>query len=113
MSENTRLPTHLEVSGLIKLAQSMGAFGTVLQKGERDAGVILLLTKDRGGPGVLWERMPQLDGTRPFRQSRTETAETSSEFQAYCERRCRQDPDCWLVELDVPNPDRFVPGAKA
>ncbi|MBK2942514.1 DUF1491 family protein, partial [Klebsiella pneumoniae] len=61
-----RLPAHLEASAIVRLAEAEGGFATVLAKGERDAGTILVVTLCRGQGGVLHERMPQLDGTRKF-----------------------------------------------
>ena len=61
-----RLPAHLEVSALIRAIESNGGFAAVLEHGERDAGTILVLTKHRDELATLYERMPQLDGTRCF-----------------------------------------------
>ncbi|MEO1490161.1 MAG: DUF1491 family protein, partial [Pseudomonadota bacterium] len=55
-----RLPAHLEIASLIRLAESKGGMATVLSKGERDAGTILLVTMCRGEDTRLYERMPQL-----------------------------------------------------
>lgn len=105
---DARLPAHIEVSGMIRRAESEGGFGTVLQRGERDAGTILILTLERGKNAALWERMPQMDGSRPFTLSRKEDIENKVEFADFVERRRRQDPDCWLVELDIVNAGRFI-----
>ena len=39
---DARLPAHIEVFGLIRAVESEGGFGVVLQKGEKDAGTILV-----------------------------------------------------------------------
>ncbi|XUU61402.1 DUF1491 family protein [Erythrobacter sp. HA6-11] len=103
-----RLPAHLEVAAIIRLAQAHDGFATVVARGERDAGTILLLTMDRGNNVTLFERMPQLDGTRLFTQSRQEDPENKQEFSEYLERRKRQDPDIWIVEIDVADAPHFV-----
>jgi len=105
---NDRLPAHLEASAIIRLAESLGGFGTVLAKGERDAGTILLVTLCRGKDGLLFERMPQLDGSRSFIASKREDPENPQEFSEYLARRRRQDQDMWLIEVDVVDPERFV-----
>jgi len=105
---NDRLPAHLEASAIIRLAESLGGFGTVLAKGERDAGTILLVTLYRGKDGLLFERMPQLDGSRSFIASKREDPENPQEFSEYLARRRRQDQDMWLIEVDVVDPERFV-----
>ena len=105
---DTRLPAHVEVGAMIRKAQSEGGFATVIQRGERDAGVILLLTLERGENARLWERMPQLDGTRVFTSTKIQDADNKHEFEEYLARRQRQDPDSWLVELDIAEAERFI-----
>lgn len=109
--EDARLPAHLEVAGLLKLVQGLGGFGTVLKKGERDAGTLVILTSDRGNNARLWERMPQLDGARRFTCTREQNAENPKEFDEYVAKRQRQDPDCWFVELDGPDVERLIDSA--
>ena len=105
---STRLPAHLEVGAILRLAESRGGFGTVLAKGERDAGTILLVTTCRGEAARLYERMPQLDGSRSFVSSKEENPENKQEFSEYLARRRHQDPDIWLIEVDIDDPERFV-----
>ena len=108
MSPDARLPAHLEVSGYIRMAQAEGGFGTVLSKGEREAGTIVLLTMHRNENATLWERMPQLDGSRPFYAAKRQNPENPTEFSEYVSRRSVQDPDLWVVELDIADAERFI-----
>lgn len=105
---DARLPAHLEVSALIRAAEAVGGFGTVLQKGERDTGVILVLTLTKGRSGRLWERLPRIDGRRLFSIVREETTESGREFADYLARRAAQDRDAWLVELDIADAERLI-----
>mgnify|MGYP000041121779 FL=1 len=105
---DARLPAHLEVAALIRAAEACGGFGTVLNKGERDSGVILILTIERGLNPRLWERMPRLDGRRVFEVVREQSSENSKEFQEYLARRTNRDRDIWLIELDIPNAERLI-----
>lgn len=107
MSEG-RLPAHLEVAGLIRAAEAAGGFATVLAKGERDAGVILLVTTERGENVCLWERLPRLDGKRIFSVVRKRDDENVEDFQDYLDRRTERDSDIWLVELDIRESERFI-----
>lgn len=104
----SRLPTHLEVSGLIRAVEAAGGFATVIAKGDREAGVMLILTIERGGTARLWERMPQLDGARAYMVAREEDPQNRQEFADYLERRTARDPDGWVVELDIADAERFV-----
>ncbi|HEU4820496.1 MAG TPA: DUF1491 family protein [Qipengyuania sp.] len=105
-----RLPAHLEVSALIRTAEAAGGFATVIAKGERDAGVILILTTERGGNARLWERLPNLDGSRSFSMTKKQDLENAEEFADYLARRTARDPDSWLVELDIANAERLIAG---
>ena len=105
---DARLPAHLEASAIIRLAESQGGFGTVLAKGERDAGTILLVTLCRGAGAVLFERMPQRNGLRLFVATNKEASENKQEFSDYLARRRAQDRDLWLIEVDIADPERFV-----
>ena len=106
--EAARVPAHLEVSGLIRRVAAAGGFAAVLQKGERDAGTILLILREQGVNPRIFERMPHVDGTRPWTALTKNDFENTREFDAYLARRGRSDPDLWLIELDVPNPERFI-----
>lgn len=105
---DARLPAHVEVSGLIRAVESAGGFAMVLQKGERDAGTILVLTTQNGRNTRLWERMPQLDESRKFSCTREQDDENPREIDEYMGKRRRSDPDCWVIELDIENAERFV-----
>jgi hypothetical protein len=108
VSEEARLPAHLEVAGLMRRVAAEGGFATVIAKGERDAGTILLVLRDPRTNPCLFERMPHPDGTRPWTLNRVQDADNKQEFEEYLTRRARQDRDVWIVELDVPNPERFI-----
>jgi hypothetical protein len=103
-----RIPAHLEAGAILRLAESQGGFGTVLAKGERDAGTVLVVTTYRGEASTLYERMPALDGSRSFVATKNEDLENRQEFSEYLTRRRRQDPDIWLIEVDIANAERFI-----
>lgn len=105
---DTRLPAHIEVNGLVRAAQAVGGFAMVLQKGERDAGTILIVFLDNQDLGTLYERMPDIDGTRKWRVSKSQVIDNKQEFEDYLERRKSQDRDLWIVELTVADRERFV-----
>jgi hypothetical protein len=104
----TRLPAHVEVAGLIRAVEAAGGFATVIAKGERDAGTLLVVCCENGRPAAAYERMPQADGTRAWTLTRTQDVQNPQDFWDYCDRRKRQDGDLWIVELDVPDGERFI-----
>ena len=103
-----RLPAHLEVAGLMRRVVAEGGFATIVARGERDAGTILLVLRDSRTNPMLYERMPQPDGSRAWTLNRIQDIENAREFDEYLTRRSHQDQDLWIVELDVPNPERFI-----
>jgi hypothetical protein len=103
-----RLPAHLEVAGLLRAVSQAGGFATVLKKGERDAGTILIVCAENGRNRRLFERMPSLDGPRKWSEIRSETAEIASDFDQYLNRRTTQDHELWIIELDIANGERFI-----
>jgi hypothetical protein len=105
---DARLPAHIEVNGLIRAVEAAGGFATVIAKGEREAGTILVICCESGGPARAFERMPHPDGSRTWTLSRSQNIENSAEFAEYLERRANQDDDLWIVELDVADGERFI-----
>lgn len=105
---DTRLPAHVEVSALIRATQSAGGFAAVLKKGERDAGTILLVIVDNQGLGRLFERMPQLNGSRAWTCTKLQQPESKQEFNEYLDRRAGADPDLWIVELTIADAERLI-----
>ncbi|MEY4160958.1 MAG: hypothetical protein RLZZ136_1579 [Pseudomonadota bacterium] len=107
MSES-RLPAHLEVSGLIRLVSAQGGFAAVLAKGEPDAGTIIVVTSCNGKDYRAYERMPQADGSRGWSAVRQGGDDDDRTFSAYLARRRDQDSDLWIVELDIADGERFI-----
>ena len=104
----TRLPAHVEASGLIRAVEAEGGFGMVIAKGERDAGTLLIICCKDGTNCRAYERMPQADGTRAWTLAKAQDTENTGTFQDYLERRRGQDPDLWIVELDIARAERFI-----
>jgi len=103
-----RIPAHLEAAGLIRAVQAEGGFATVLQKGDREAGTILLVLCENDTKARTYERMPQPDGTRKWHRSKVQDPDNKQEFSDYVARRKDQDRDLWIIELDVARAERFI-----
>jgi hypothetical protein len=105
---DVRLPAHLEAAALIRRAQAEGGFGTVLQRGENEAGTILLVLCENGTNSRIYERMPDADGSRKWHRSKVEDLENKAEFTEYVARRMGQDRDLWIIELDIAQAERLI-----
>ncbi len=105
-----RLPTHVEAGALLRRVQQEGGFATVIAKGEPEAGTLLVVLAENGRNQRAYERMPDPAGGRPWTLSRREDPDSPQEFSEWLSRRQSQDPDLWIIELDIPRAERFIPG---
>jgi hypothetical protein len=103
-----RLPAKLEVSGLLRSTESAGGFGMVLKKGEPDAGTILVVLLNNHNLGCVFERMPELDGSRKWTPVKQQDAGNPHDFDSYLQRRATQDSDLWIVELTIADGERLI-----
>lgn len=103
-----RLPAHVEVSALLRRVQAEGGFATVIRKGERDAGSLMVAIGEKGARMRLFERIPDHSGHRVWTLIRSQNDENKEEFDIYLNRRADQDPDLWIIELDIANGERFI-----
>ena len=102
MSE--RLPAHVEVAAVMRRAEAEGGFATLLRKGDPDRGAVTLVLEKRGEfCGILERELgPSFDYEWVFKPAGSESV---ADFIA---RRERLDPDFWLIELDIAEPERFI-----
>jgi hypothetical protein len=105
---DAQVPAHLEVAGLLRAVEAAGGFATVIAKGERDAGTLLVTCCENGKNYRAYERMPQADGTRRWALAKREDPQNTVDFADYLDRRRRQDSDLWIIELDIPGAERFI-----
>lgn len=103
-----RLPAKLEATALIRQAQSNGGFGTVLRRGDPDSGAILLLVMERGVPLAMIERQMAVDFNYRWTVAARGDALDRDKFHESIEIRSRFDADFWIIELDIPDGERFI-----
>ena len=97
-----RLPTHLLVSAVLRRVNDAGGFGAVLAKGDPQAGAILVVALDRGMARLL-ER-----GIGPDGEPGLIDSTPADDLDGYWRRRRQRDPDLWVIELDIPESERFA-----
>jgi hypothetical protein len=105
----TRLASSVLVSALLRKAEAEGGFGAVLAKGDANAGSVLVILVERGAKQRVFERILQPDGAYSWEPATAESADVP----AFVARRRRFDPDLWVLELDIPAPERFAAGMNA
>ncbi|WP_066778412.1 DUF1491 family protein [Sphingomonas sp. CCH5-D11] len=99
-----RLPSHLIVSALMRRVNDAGGIAVVRARGDADSGAILLLLEREEH---FLERAIGLDGRDSLVRSgpRPESGESLDD---YWQRRRRNDPDLWVVALDIADGQRFA-----
>ena len=104
MSE-PRLATGIEVSALLARARDLGGFGAVIRRGDAERGSVMVLITDRGKTRFLLQRI--LQGNGDYAWEARETGDSAIVEQNLARARDR-DPDLWVIELDIPSPERFI-----
>ncbi|HVF37830.1 MAG TPA: DUF1491 family protein [Sphingomicrobium sp.] len=103
-----RLPAHLEAAALLRRAEAAGGFGTVLHKGDPDRGALILFLTSRGTHHACLERTLGPTGCYDWHRAGPEAGAGQETIADWSYKRVRFDSDSWLIELDVPLPERFV-----
>jgi hypothetical protein len=102
-----RLTSGMLVSALLRLVQNQGGFGTVVAKGDKDAGAILIVLAERGERVRLLERLLRGDGIYAW-DSPLAAGHNEADIDRFLERRRKFDPDSWVIELDTASAERFA-----
>ena len=93
---------------MLRRVAAEGGFATILRKGDRERGSLMLMVTSRGAHVAALERVLGVDGR--YRWNRVGPAESASsaEMSDFLARRARFDDDSWLIELDIADPERFI-----
>ena len=105
---SARLPTHIEVSGILRRVEQAGDFATIVRKGDQERGSILLVVASRGRHFACLERILDLEGNYEWRTAGPSESAESLEVASFLAKRARFDEDLWAIELDVADPERFT-----
>jgi hypothetical protein len=105
---DSRLSPSIEADGLIRQAQQVGGFGAVLRRGDSRRGSIILLITDRGRHVACLERRLTLGGSYAWSKAGPGLDAPPQAVSEWAEKRVKFDEDAWLIELDIPQPERFI-----
>ena len=103
-----RLPARLEATALMRQVQSEGGFATIIKRGDDDRGALVLLIAERGLPKALIERRMGADFEYRWTSVATMDVAKPEKFRESMDKLTLSDPDCWLIELDIADAERFV-----
>jgi len=106
---SARVKSDIFVAALLRSASSMGLFGTVIGRGQSDAGQVFIVGYDASSAShSLWAPAPQslieenntvLSGGRLFEQRLS--AVQPADIDEFLAREKRFDPDIWIVEIEA------------
>ncbi len=102
-----RLAAGVEASALIRRVSSQGGFATLIAKGDAERGSLMLIVTTGGRHCAILERLPAGDGDYCWKISGPAESKAATVGQ-WLARRRSFDRDLWLIELDVPSPQRFI-----
>jgi hypothetical protein len=103
-----RLTSGIVANAIVRLTEAAGGFATVLAKGDPTAGSIILVACEKGRILGAFERILKPSGGYGMAAVGPQNVGDSADFQHYLQRRRQNDPDLWLIELDVPQAARFI-----
>lgn len=99
-----RLTSDIFVSALLRRVNASGGFGAVLRSGNREAGAVFVLYRQRSGDVSLFGPAPQIfySEKKPDERYFAEVMRTDDpdEISAKIEREAKFDPDIWAVEIE-------------
>jgi hypothetical protein len=87
---------------LLRRIGAAGGFGAVLARGDATAGSIAVVIREAGEERLLAPVFASAGGYE-WRE-----VVSGDSIAPWVERARRNDPDLWVVELDIPDAARFV-----
>ncbi len=98
---DARLPTRLWAEALIRRAETVGAAGFVVQKGDASRGDVLIKVATLNGQARLYMPGMGMDGMRIFVDLETQgIGPDEKDVDAYVARARDRDRDLWVVEIE-------------
>lgn len=103
-----RLPSGVLVGAMLRRVNDAGGIGTMLARGDDQAGAILVITLERGINPQAWERGIGPSGASELIRVGPQATDNIGEVNDYWQRRRIRDPDLWVIELDIAQAERFA-----
>jgi hypothetical protein len=103
-----RLATSLFASALLREVHARGGTGAVIYKGDPTSGALLLIGAEKGRITGVYDYVLDQSGQYILASVAPQPIETEEAVDALCAKRRQFDPDLWIVELDIPNAERFI-----
>ena len=101
-----RLKTEIRVSALLRRAQSSGAFAAILRRGDPDAGVFWVITRQ----GASLHRYSEQMGMSGEREWFQDGPFAENDLTLRINKAVDRDPDLWIVEVEDAQGRAFLDG---
>lgn len=106
--DGARLTSAILVNALVRRTNAAGGFATIIVKGDETSGVILVQALEKGKETGLFERVSNFAGGYSLMRCGPSPEDGPEALATYVARRRRSDPDLWIIELDIPEAERFA-----
>ena len=106
--DGARLTSAILVNALVRRTNAAGGFATIIVKGDEASGVILVQVLEKGKETGLFERVSNFAGGYALMRCGPSLEDGPEALATYVARRRRSDPDLWIIELDIPEAERFA-----
>ncbi|MEG3125038.1 DUF1491 family protein [Sphingomonas sp. GB1N7] len=103
-----RLPSGMLVSALLRRVNDAGGMGMMLARGNAQGGGILVIALENNANPRALERGIGPDGQVTLIAWTPQDVDDPAQVTDYWQRRRRNDPDLWVIELDIPFAERFA-----
>jgi len=104
---SARLTSEFRVKALIRRVHDAGGSAMVMARGDSTAGGVLVIVETRDAPPVFYERGVGPDGASALIRTGPKD-DGDSAATDYWRRRRARDPDLWVIELAIPEAERFA-----
>jgi len=92
----------------LRRAEVEGGFATVVARGDPDRGALVMLIAKRGAHYACLERGLGANGAYAWQIVGPSPESSATDLRDWTRKRRMNDPDLWLIELDVAQPERFI-----
>jgi hypothetical protein len=100
-----RIKAGIWVSMALRMGNADGRYGSVIRKGDPDAGGVLVVLRHGNQVSVL-SQMRSVDGELAWMRATGADPVEDATADAYIARQVKSDPDLWVLEFEAPD---FLP----
>lgn len=100
MAQDTRLPTHLWTSALLRQWNAEGFPAVLLTRGDRNGGSVIICVDRCNGRSILLGERRDLDGNRQWMGLGSGQEIPAEEEATYLEKARKRDRDLWVLSVE-------------